>query len=94
MARQRLHPAPTHVPRGWLRPTDAYLRSFLALPELALVAESCAAEIALHEALTQAPARPVAPAELDALQDADARANVAMFLAFRDALLAAGTLEA
>jgi len=80
--------------RGWLRPTDAYLRTFLALPELALVDESCAAEIALHAALIEAPARPVAAPELDALQDADARANYAMFLAFRDALLAAGTLEA
>jgi Family of unknown function (DUF6352) len=81
------------TPRGWLRPTDAYLRTFLALPELALVDESCPAEIALHAALVAAPSRPVSPPELDALQDADARANYAMFLAFRDALLAAGTLE-
>jgi hypothetical protein len=81
------------TPRGWLRPTDAYLRTFLALPELALVDESCPAEIALHAALVAAPLRPVSPPELDALQDADARANYAMFLAFRDALLAAGTLE-
>ena len=87
----------THLertPRGWLRPTDAYLRLFLAMPEMALVADSCPAEIALHETLIAAPARTVAPAELAALQDADARSNHAMFLAFRDALLAAGTLEA
>ena len=82
------------TPRGWLRPTDAWLRRFLALPELALVAESCAAEIALHAALVAAPSRTVAAAELAALQDDDARANHATFLAFRDALLAAGTLEA
>jgi hypothetical protein len=82
------------TPRGWLRPTDAYLRSFLSLPELMLVDESCAAEIALHQALLDAPARPVAPAELDALADDDARANYRLFLAFRDALLAAGSLEA
>ena len=80
--------------RGWLRPTDAYLRRFLALPELALVAESCPAETALHGALIAAPSRAVAQAEIAAMQDADARANYAMFLAFRDALLAAGTLEA
>jgi hypothetical protein len=86
------HLEPT--PRGWLRPTDAYWRSFLALPELALVEESCTAEIALHESLLAAPSRPVSPAELDALADEDARANHAVFLAFRDALLAAGTLEA
>ena len=32
------------TPRGWLRPTDAWLRGFLALPELALVEDSCDAE--------------------------------------------------
>ncbi|MES2099590.1 MAG: DUF6352 family protein, partial [Pseudomonadota bacterium] len=88
---------PSHlepVPGDWLRPTDAWLRPFLALPELALVDESCAAEIALHEALAASPSRAVAPGELDAVRDDDARANYAMFLAFRDALLAAGTLEA
>ena len=87
----------THLdptPHGWLRPTDAWLRPFLALPELALINESCAGEIALHAALSATPMRPVAPAELDAIEDGDARANHRMFLAFRDALLAAGTLEA
>jgi hypothetical protein len=82
------------TPRGWLQPTDDFLRTFLAWPELAPVEESCTAERALHAALVDAPARTVTPPELDSLQDADARANFAMFLAFRDALLAAGTLEA
>lgn len=80
--------------RGWLEPTKPYLRLFLTLPELALVSESCAAEVALHEALVAEPARRVEPGELAALQDADVRANYAMFLAFRDALIRAGTLEA
>lgn len=80
--------------RGWLEPTQPYLRLFLTLPELALVPESCAAEVALHEALSAKPARRVEPDELAALQDADVRSNYAMFLAFRDALLRAGTLEA
>ncbi len=79
---------------NWLQPTDAWLRPFLGLPELALVGESCAGEIALHEALVESPSRAITPAELDAVQDDDARANYAMFLAFRDALLTAGTLEA
>jgi hypothetical protein len=82
------------TPRGWLRPTDAYLRLWLGLPELAVVAESCAAERALHDALDASPSRPVAAAELASLADADVRSNYAMFLAFRDALLNAGTLEA
>ncbi|CAN7513567.1 DUF6352 family protein [Polaromonas sp. LjRoot131] len=80
--------------RGWLQPTDDYLRLFLARPELALVPESCEAECALHAALAASPSRPVAPGELQALQDADARDNYALFLRFRDGLLAAGTLEA
>ncbi|MDP3085833.1 MAG: DUF6352 family protein [Rubrivivax sp.] len=81
-------------PRGWLQPTDDYLRLFLARPELALVPESCAAETRLHEALLAAPARPVGADELAALADDDARDNYAMFIGFRDALLDAGTLEA
>ncbi len=66
----------------------------MARPELAPVPESCAAELALHAALSDAPARPVAPEELLALKDLDARESYTLFLRFRDGLLAAGTLEA
>lgn len=80
--------------RGWLCPTQAYVGHLLRRPELALVPESCAAEVALHEALAASPGRPVSPEELAGVQDADARENYAVFLRFRDGLLAAGTLEA
>jgi Family of unknown function (DUF6352) len=80
--------------RAWLQPTDEYLRLFLARPELALVDESCRAERALHAALASAPSRAVPARDMEALQDEDARANYRMFVGFRDALLAAGTLEA
>ncbi len=80
--------------RGWLIPTDGYLRLFLARPELALVEESCPAEIALHAALLQNPRKGVSDAALQALQEPDAADNYRFFLSFRDALLAAGTLEA
>lgn len=80
--------------QGRLVPTDAYLRLFLALPQLALVEESCDAERRLHASLQAAPMRPVPPLELLALADADARDNYGHFLRFRDALLAAGSLEA
>ena len=80
--------------RGWLLPTDAYLRLFLARSELAPVPESCPAELALHAALCFSPSRPVAPAELRAVQDVDARESYGHFLRFRDGLLGAGTLEA
>ncbi len=78
---------------GRLKPTDAWLRSLLALPELDLVEESGPAETALHRSLHDAPSRTVAAAELAAVEDDDARANYAAFLGFRDALLVAGTLE-
>ncbi|RZJ26809.1 MAG: hypothetical protein EOO54_01545 [Haliea sp.] len=81
-------------PRGWLLPTDDYLRLFLARPELALVPESCAAEQALHAALQLAPAQAVSEEQLQALQDGDARESYGLFLRFRDGLLDAGTLEA
>ena len=79
---------------GWHQPTPAWLTAWMARPELALVAESCRAEIRLHEGLTADPLRPVGPRELAALKDADARENYGHFLSLRDALLQAGTLEA
>ena len=82
-----------HV-RGWLEPGDIFLRLLLDRPELALVAESCAAEVALHAVLQAEPSTAVAPEDLSALQDADVRESYTHFLRFRDALLAAGTLEA
>ncbi|MDW5442368.1 DUF6352 family protein [Polaromonas sp. SM01] len=80
--------------RGWLLPTDNYLRLFLDRPELALLPESCAAEQALHAALRAEPSHVVADAELQAIADGDARDSYRLFLHFRDGLLAAGTLEA
>ena len=99
------HPAPDCWPacgihnlqrnaRGWLQPTDAYWRLWLERPELALVEASCAAETALHAALLSEPGRTVPTAELAALQDEDARANHQLFLAFRDSVTEAGSLEA
>ena len=86
-------PLGRHTP-GWLQPDDTFWRLFLGRPELALVPESCSAEVALHAALGGQPSRPVAPADLQALQDADVRDSYTHFLRFRDGLLAAGTLEA
>ncbi len=87
-----LDPSPPR--RGWLAPGDAFWRTLLGLPELALVAESCAGERRLHDALAADPARPIDEAALAAVADSDARDNWATFLAYRDAVLGAGTLEA
>ena len=80
--------------QGWLQPTPAWLRRFLQRPELALVRESCAAERRLHHALEEDPLLPVAEPRLQTLADPDAADNYRAFLAFRDALVSAGSLEA
>jgi hypothetical protein len=82
------------APARWLEPSDAFLRSLLRMPELEIVDESSPGERRLHAALRESPRQAVASARLAEIDDDDARANYAMFLAFRDALLAAGTLEA
>ena len=79
---------------GWLQPTEAYWRHWLARPELALVAESCRAEVRLHRALQDAPLQPVAAARLDAIADADVAANYRHFTGLRDSVQALGSLQA
>ena len=84
----------TRNAQGWLTPTAAYFVRFLQRPELALVAESCAAEIKLHQALKLAPLKVVPPSHVARIKDEDARQNYRVFLNFRDSLIAADTLEA
>ena len=79
---------------GHLVVTDAYLRHLLSRPEIAPIAESCANEMALHHALEQQPRRVVVDDELAAVADKDAADNYAVWLRFRDRLLAKPTLEA
>lgn len=74
--------------------SDDFIRALFLRPEVAPIAESCAAEIKLHEALLTAPRRPVAAAEILGIKDPDAQANYRILLKFRDRLLAAPTLEA
>jgi len=79
---------------GHLEVTDDFLRAYLARPELAPVAESCAAERALHEALLKEPRLVVEAQRLAALADADARDNYRHLLRFRDRLIQSPSLEA
>jgi hypothetical protein len=79
---------------GRLTVTDDFLRTYLARQELAPVPESCPAEIALHDALLAHPRRSVAPGEIAAIADADARENYDIWLRFRSRLVAANSLEA
>lgn len=74
--------------------TDDFLRSTLLRPELAPVAESCAAETALHERLYAVPRVSVSDADLAAVADGDARENYRIWLRFRDRLASAPSVEA
>jgi Family of unknown function (DUF6352) len=78
---------------GHLLVSDAFLKAYLARPELKPPAEACAAEQWLHASLLADPRRPVAAAEIAALADADARENWQVMIGFRDHLIAHGTLE-
>jgi uncharacterized protein DUF6352 len=79
---------------GRLLVTDEFLKAYLARPEIAPPPEACAAERALHAALLADPRRPVSPAEVAAIADADARENWAVMVAFRDQLARHPTIEA
>ena len=74
--------------------TDDFLRAYYLRPEIHPVDESGPGEHRLHAALMAEPRRKVTRAELDAVEDADARDNYRVVLAFRDRLLDAGTVEA
>jgi len=79
---------------GRLTVTDDFLRAYFARPEVAPQPESCDAERALHAALLDNPRLVVAAERIGSLADPDARENYGVVLAFRDRLVAAGTIEA
>ncbi len=78
---------------GELTVTDEYLRAYLKRPEMQPVEESCAAEIELYEALLDDPRRAVGDDRIGSLADPDGRDNYRLWTAFRDRLVAAGTIE-
>lgn len=79
---------------GRLAVTPDFLRAYLMRPEMRPPEDACDTETALYAGLLEDPARPVPPGMVEALADEDARENWAVWLAFRDRLLAAGTVEA
>jgi hypothetical protein len=79
---------------GRLRLTDAFLKAYLARPELLPPDDACEAELRLHhELLMHHPRRPVEAVEIAAIADADARENWRLMIEFRDRLIAAPSLE-
>jgi hypothetical protein len=83
----------TRNERGWMSPTPDYWRLWLQRPEMALVPESCREEMRLHQSLLENPLMQVAPAQLQAFKDDDARENYELFLRFRGDIESAGSLE-
>ncbi len=79
---------------GKLSVTDDFLRAYFARPEMRPPEDSCAAEQALHAALTAEPRTAIDEQRLASLADADARDNYRHVLRLRDLLVAHGTVEA
>jgi len=74
--------------------TDEFLKVYLARPELMPPPEACAAERGLHDALLSNPRSLVAPSQVAAIADADARENWEVMIGWRDHLVKHRTLEA
>lgn len=79
--------------RGRMTVTDELLLAWLARPEVLPPEDACAAERALHAKLVASPRAEVAPAEIAAMADPDARENWGFLLALRERLTGAGTVE-
>lgn len=73
--------------------TDDFLRTYLLRPELNLVPESCDAERALHQRLTENPRAEISEVDIAGMADLDIQANYQVWLRYRTKLLAASSLE-
>jgi len=73
--------------------TDAFLKAYLARPEIRPPREACAAERQLHQALLADPRRAIASAAIGAIGNADARENWQLFITWRDHLARHATIE-
>src|ERR1700743_3145376 len=79
---------------GRLLVTDEFLKAYLARPELVPPPEACAAERKLHDAMLSDPRGFVAPSQIAAIADVDARENWDVMIRWRDHLVKHCTLEA
>ncbi len=76
-----------------LQVTDEFLRTYLLRQELNLVPESCNAERALHQRLSENPRTAISDKEITAMADPDIQVNYQVWLRYRTKLLAASSLE-
>jgi hypothetical protein len=82
-----------HDREGRLSITDDFLRAYLMRPEIRPVEESGPNETALHKALLEDPRRDPDASALALIEDADARDNYNILLAFLGRLKRAASLE-
>lgn len=87
------HDLLTARPDGRLALTPAFLRAYLLRPEMRPEESSCTAERRLHAALFESPLGAVQRAAVDTIADRDVRENYRIWLAFRDHLAAAASIE-
>jgi hypothetical protein len=80
--------------RGHLIVTDDFLRVLLLRPELAPIESSCKHEIQVHERLLENPRLELQASDLALVQDRDAADNMAVWMRFRNRILAHASLEA
>jgi hypothetical protein len=73
--------------------TDDFLRTYLLRPELNLVPESCNAERALHQRLSDNPRAVISDQDIAVMADPDIQVNYQVWLRYRAKLLAASSLE-
>lgn len=83
-----------HDEHGRLIVTDEFLKVYLARPEVMPPDDACIVERAVYQKLARTPRAAVVPAEIRDIADRDARENWQFLVSFRDALLAAPTVEA
>jgi Family of unknown function (DUF6352) len=79
---------------GGLVVTDEFLKAYLARPEMTPPPDACVAERALHRDLLVDPRQPVAPRQIAAIADEDARENWELMISWRDHVVRHATLEA
>lgn len=82
-----------HDADGRLAVTDAFIKAYLARPEIVPPDDACLVERSIHARLLRDPRAPVPQAEIRDIADRDARENWRHLIEFRDHVAAAGTIE-
>jgi hypothetical protein len=83
-----------HNAAGHLLVTDEFLKIYLARPEVMPPDDACIVERGIYQKVMRNPRATVSADEIRDMADRDARENWRHLLGFRDAVLAAPTLEA